>query len=71
MPQTKQLTSELREKYRTILSEREGKMPNHTWICYACGRQYPNTLLICPYDNIARKHSQNLWKNDRWHRKYE
>lgn len=38
------------------------KTPIYTWICFFCGKKYPNTLLYCPKCNKARKHSYNCKK---------
>jgi len=35
---------------------------SHTWTCFKCENEYPNTLRYCPVDNIAKKHSDNLFE---------
>lgn len=34
----------------------------HAWKCFLCHTEYPNTLRYCPSCNIAKKHSDNLYK---------
>ena len=38
---------------------------SHTWTCFKCENEYPNTLRYCPVDDIAKKHSDNLFETAR------
>lgn len=33
------------------------------WICFHCGSEYPNRILICGNCNASRKHSENMRKS--------
>ena len=34
-----------------------------TWTCFLCQSEHPNTLCYCPKCNIAKLHSNNLFKS--------